>query len=62
MLSVLFESKEKSVRDAQELRTMKIRYGGELMTVLEARARDTQLSDRDRKHWKRMLRKARSGA
>lgn len=62
MLSALFESKEKSARDAQELRTLKIRYGGELMTVLETRARDRDLPERDRKHWKRILRKARSGA
>ena len=61
MLSELFESKEKAARDALELRTMKIRYGGELMTILEARARDRDLPERDRKHWKRMLRKARSG-
>ncbi|MBA4780409.1 MAG: hypothetical protein MK060_00910 [Blastomonas sp.] len=36
------------------------RYGDEILNVLQARADDTKLRDRDRKHWARLLRKAKS--
>jgi hypothetical protein len=60
MVLGLFENATQRRRDEDELKAMHRRYGGEIISVLEARTQDGNLSDRDRKHWGRLLRKARS--
>ena len=59
MLDRLFESRERGVRDAQEVQKLRGRYGSELLPELRARIGDKDLALRDRKHWRRILRKAR---
>lgn len=60
MILGLFESAEQRRKDARDLSDMFEKYGEDLIDVLQARADDTKLRDRDRKHWARLLRKARS--
>ena len=60
MILGLFESAEQRRKDARDLRDMFEKYGDDLIEILEARADDTKLRDRDRKHRSRQLRKARS--
>ncbi|OHC94602.1 MAG: hypothetical protein A2792_12615 [Sphingomonadales bacterium RIFCSPHIGHO2_01_FULL_65_20] len=60
MILGLFESAEQRSKDARDLDNMFKRYGDEILNVLQARADDTKLRDRDRKHWARLLRKAKS--
>jgi len=60
MILGLFESAEQRRKDARDLSDMFKRYGDETIDVLQARADDEQLRERDRKHWARLLRKARS--
>lgn len=59
MVLSLFESAAQRRKDDDDLKSMHKRYGAEIFDVLEARASDEELSDRDRKHWSRLLRKAR---
>lgn len=59
MVLSLFESAEQRRKDDDDLKAMHKKYGAEIFEVLEHRATDTALSDRDRKHWSRLLRKAR---
>ncbi|WP_108810573.1 hypothetical protein [Sphingorhabdus sp. Alg231-15] len=56
----LFESRDRRIKDAQEVKRLHTKYGDELVTVLKERSRDRSMKDRDRRHWKRILRKARS--
>ncbi len=56
----LFESRGRRIKDAQEVVRLHDKYGDELVTVLKERTRDRSMKDRDRRHWKRILRKARS--
>lgn len=60
MILGLFESADQRRRDARDLSDMFDKYGDDLIDVLQARAEDPKLRDRDRKHWSRLLRKARS--
>ncbi len=60
MILGLFESAEQRRKDARDLRDMFEKYGDDLIEILQARSEDTKLRDRDRKHWSRLLRKARS--
>lgn len=60
MILGLFESADQRRRDARDLSDMFDKYGDDLVDVLRARAEDPKLRDRDRKHWSRLLRKARS--
>lgn len=60
MVLGLFESAEQRRRDDDELKAMHRRYGDELVSVLESRADAEGLTERDRKHWSRLLRKART--
>lgn len=60
MVLGLFESADQRRKDEEELISMHRRYGGEIRAVLEARVNDENLTLRDRKHWGRLLRKARS--
>jgi hypothetical protein len=62
MLLSLFESRERNHADQQELGRLRTRYGDDLLTELERRAARPNLRDRDRQHWKRILRKARGSA
>jgi hypothetical protein len=55
----LFESAEQRRRDQLELESLYERYEGDIIAELERRTKDTTLRDRDRKHWSRLLRKAR---
>lgn len=59
MVLGLFESAEQRRKDDGDLKSLHKRYGAEIVNVLEARAGDEKLSDRDRRHWSRLLRKAR---
>ncbi len=60
MVLSLFESAEQRRRDNDELSAMHRKYGDEICSVLAARVEDENLSARDRKHWSRLLRKARA--
>jgi hypothetical protein len=62
MLGRLFENKAQSRQDAIEVKALLLRYGENTVSVLTERAEDTDLSSRDRDHWKRILRKARQMA
>ncbi|AOG00073.1 MAG: hypothetical protein ACT6R2_07475 [Blastomonas fulva] len=59
MVLSLFESAEQRRKDDRELDTIHKKYGDTTVDVLDARARDESLTDRERKHWSRLLRKAR---
>ncbi|NJM49820.1 MAG: hypothetical protein HC843_02155 [Sphingomonadales bacterium] len=41
-----------------EIQNLSTSYGEEFMNELRRRANDKNLSPRDRKHWRRLLRKA----
>ena len=60
MILGLFENAEQRRKDARDLNDMFNRYGDEIIKVLQSRVDDTNLRDRDRKHWARLLRKAKS--
>lgn len=60
MVLGLFESADQRRKDDEELTAMHRKYGGDICDVLEARTNDEGLKLRDRKHWGRLLRKARS--
>jgi hypothetical protein len=62
MLGRLFENKAKARQDIIELKSLQLRYGENVVTVLSERAEDPEISTRDRQHWKRILRKARQMA
>lgn len=55
----LFESRDRRTKDAQEVRHLFKRHGENTITVLKNRVDDASISARDRRHWKRILRKAR---
>lgn len=59
MIFSLFETAEHRRKDDEDLKSLHERYGTEIVDVLEARAGDDTLSARDRRHWTRLLRKAR---
>lgn len=54
----LFESKERSMRDQNEIAMLQNRYGETLVDELKQRANNDELAPRDRRHWQRLLRKA----
>lgn len=55
----LFEPKERVERDQRKLANLRQRYQGQLIEVLRERAADDNLGQKDRAHWRRLLRKAR---
>jgi hypothetical protein len=57
MLDLFFEPKYRAAKDAREVRDLALRYGDNLKTILSERARDNSLRERDRKHWRRLLKK-----
>lgn len=56
----LFEKPERRAKDNLELRHLRTKYGEELIEVLQKRVSDQTMQERDRRHWKRILRKARN--
>jgi hypothetical protein len=59
MLLNLFESQHRKVTDAAELSRLKGKYGELLIPELRSRVDRSQLDARSRKHWQRLLSKAR---
>ncbi len=59
MLAFLFESKDRQAADQAELDRLKEKYGDTLEQVLRRRAEHARGDARSRKHWKRLLNKAR---
>ncbi|MDM7957155.1 hypothetical protein [Blastomonas sp.] len=59
MVLGLFESGEQRRKDIREIELIHKKYGDTTLAVLAGRAKDTSLTDRERKHWARLLSKAR---
>ncbi len=59
MLGMFFESRSRAQRDQIEMQNLHTTYGRDFVAELKQRAQDMSLRARDRKHWKRLLRKAR---
>ncbi|WP_417622105.1 hypothetical protein [Parasphingorhabdus sp.] len=55
----LFEPSYRRVKDEWEIRYCYTKYGEDAPDVLTVRASDPSLSSRDRRHWRRLARKAR---
>jgi hypothetical protein len=55
----LFDSPQRRIRDERELRDLHFKYGADAAAILKDRASDSSLSSRDRRHWRRLARKAR---
>jgi len=58
MLVKLFRSDVKAERDEREVRILRSQYGNDLMPILRERANNKDLRPRDRRHWRRILRRA----
>lgn len=56
----LFEPNERKQRDMTEIQGLQSRFGDDFIDELATRAADDSLSLRDRKHWRRLYRKARA--
>lgn len=54
------ETADRKQRDLTEIRGLHMRYGDDLVVELEKRMADKGLATRDRNHWKRLHRKAKS--
>ncbi len=57
----LFEPRHRRIKDEREVRYFYTKYGDDAPAVLSDRAHDSALSSRDRRHWRRLARKARRG-
>ena len=55
----LFEPTDRRIRDDQDVNYFYDKYGVKAPDVLNRRAADSTLSSRDRRHWRRLARKAR---
>ena len=55
----LFDPHYRRIRDEREVRYFYNKYKEKAPDVLSERASDGSLSSRDRRHWKRLARKAR---
>ncbi|AMO72004.1 hypothetical protein [Sphingorhabdus sp. M41] len=55
----LFDPPYRRVKDEREIRYFYSKYGEDAPVVLNERASDEALSSRDRRHWRRLARKAR---
>ncbi|MEQ8743822.1 hypothetical protein [Parasphingorhabdus sp.] len=55
----LFDPPYRRVKDDRELRYFYMKYGPDAITILDERANDIGLTVRDRRHWRRLARKAR---
>ena len=58
MVLKLFESADQRRKDQDDLQELYVKYGDTILDVLQARSDDDQLRSRDRRHWARLLRKA----
>lgn len=58
MLGV-FGSSDQRVQDERELRRLFDKYGDDTVNVLRNRSKDKCISQRDRRHWRRLFRRAR---
>ncbi|VWX57815.1 hypothetical protein [Sphingorhabdus sp. 109] len=54
-----FESDYRRAKDAREIKSYFARYGEQAIDILAERASDRDLCSRDRRHWRRLARKAR---
>ncbi|WP_438726538.1 hypothetical protein ACR9YC_08960 [Parasphingorhabdus sp. DH2-15] len=54
----LFENKERNLRDQRELQNLQLRYGHDVLDILQTRANDNELDYRNRTHWRRLLKLA----
>jgi hypothetical protein len=55
----LFDPPYRRLRDERDIRDFYAKYGEDAPVVLSNRAIDRSLSPRDRRHWRRLARKAR---
>lgn len=55
----LFETSYRRTKDARDIRYFYTQYGADTADVLKEWANDNSLSSRDRRHWRRLARKAR---
>jgi len=55
----LFESNHRRAKDAREVKSYFSKYGEQAIDILAERASDRGLLRRDRRHWRRLARKAR---
>jgi|TARA_R100001244_G_scaffold44182_11_gene40025 hypothetical protein len=55
----LFDPPHRRVKDEREVRYFYTKYKEKAPEVLSERANDDSLSPRDRRHWRRLARKAR---
>lgn len=55
----LFDPPYRRVRDEREVRYFYTKYKEKAPEILSERASDDSLSSRDRRHWRRLARKAR---
>lgn len=60
MLYRLFASRSTKANDSREFNQITNKYGDDSIEELRKRAKDPSLSQRDRKHWRRLLRFAKS--
>ncbi|ATW04483.1 hypothetical protein [Sphingorhabdus sp. YGSMI21] len=54
-----FETSYRRAKDAREVKSYFAKYGEQAIDILAERASDRDLSRRDRRHWRRLARKAR---
>lgn len=55
----LFDPPGRRVKDARKVGYYFTKYGKDALDILSERAEDASLSPRDRRHWRRLARKAR---
>lgn len=60
MFYELFASRDTKAKDSRELNNIINKYGANTVEILRTRAKDRSLSLRDRRHWHRLLRFAKS--
>ncbi|WP_417615633.1 hypothetical protein [Parasphingorhabdus sp.] len=59
MMFDFFESNYRRAKDARQVKSYFSKYGEQAVEILVERANDRGLSGRDRRHWRRLARKAR---
>lgn len=62
MFNILPESRERAWIDSGELNRLENKYGKQMFAILQERAHDRRIEAKSRKHWKRLLRKAKKVA
>ena len=55
-LSLFWPDSHQKRADRQEVERIRAKYGEDAKEIVQARAQDPALSDRDRKHWRRIAR------